>query len=139
MTMLTLPCHGVLPLLKNELDRITELIDKKQAAIIQVHLTQRNLERARGNNFLRILFGIEKMPITIEQAKDELEFTTYKFDSFQIVCNGEVEVLTYGRSTGYREQIRTLYLTAKSICENDELKTSTITLDAELFQFIQYI
>jgi hypothetical protein len=137
MSTVTLSCQTALPLLEKEYNRISSIINKRQEAILQIHLNQRNLELSK-RSWWQILFGDSPEPITIEQAKAELEHTTYGYDLFEVTIDGKVEHVTYSRSTTYQENIRKLYMQARKLCELGKGVTSSIILDEDDSAFLAW-
>jgi hypothetical protein len=119
-----------LPLLEKELNRTCSRIKERQEAILQLHFKQRN-EKLSKVFFLCKWVGVKPKLITIEQAKEELENTTYGYDYFNIAG----EFVTYNRSTTYANNINKLYLQAKNLANSN----ASITIDEDHSTFLTWI
>ncbi len=131
----TIPCSEAVPLLEKEYNRISSIIKENQEAILKMHLEQRNLELSKVS-WWKLLLGKTNEPITIDQAKYELEHY-YSYESFDVTINGKVISVSWRRSCMYAKNIERLYLQAKKLAITHGTG-STITLDEDHSAFLAW-
>lgn len=126
---ISMSCKDLLPLLKTEADRITGVVSRNKEYCVKKHFEKRNRELSYVFVVYR-WFGIKPTKITMEEAKDELETSSYGFDYITTESGGHT---TYMNGQKYLQRIKALYDIAKKMVEANPNGTMLLTADTAEF------
>lgn len=124
-------CKDLLPLLKTELDRMTRAVSRNNEYCVKKHFEKRNKELSYVFFFYR-WFGVKPTQITMDEAKYELDTSSYKFYyvatyKFDYVATESGDFTRYGNGQEYLDKIKDLYYIAKKMVEANPNGTMLLT------------